>query len=76
VRAPLWPMFHLSALAQPGTVVAGTTREGAALASDRSVGVGKPTTVVAGTTGEFAALNSVRSVEVGSKRDCGGGHYS
>jgi hypothetical protein len=39
VRALLWPLFPRSAWAQPSTVVAVTTGEGAALASVRSVGV-------------------------------------
>jgi hypothetical protein len=40
VRALLWPLFVLSAWAQPATVVADTTGEGAVLASVRLVGVG------------------------------------
>jgi hypothetical protein len=40
VRALLLPAFAQSAWAQPATAVAGTTGEGAALASVRSVGVG------------------------------------
>jgi hypothetical protein len=40
VRALLWPLFPWSAWAQTGTVVAGTTVEGAALVSVLSVGVG------------------------------------
>jgi hypothetical protein len=40
VRALLWPLFPQSACAQPATLLAGTTGEGAALASVRLVGVG------------------------------------
>jgi hypothetical protein len=40
VRALLWLLFPRSAWAQTATVVAGTTVEGAALASVPSVGVG------------------------------------
>jgi hypothetical protein len=40
VRALLWTLFAPSALAQPATVVGGTTGEGTALASVRSVGLG------------------------------------
>jgi hypothetical protein len=40
VRALICPLFARSALAQPDTVVAGTTGEGAALATVRLVGVG------------------------------------
>jgi hypothetical protein len=39
VSALLWTQFARSGLAQPATVVSGTTGEGAAPASDRSVGV-------------------------------------
>jgi hypothetical protein len=35
----LWPLFARSACAQPATVVADTTGEGAALASVLSIGV-------------------------------------
>ena len=47
VMAVLWPLFDCSAWDQPATVVAGTTFEGAALASLRFIGVGS-FTVVAG----------------------------
>jgi hypothetical protein len=40
VRALLFPLFVWSALAQPATVVVGTTGEGAALATVCLVGVG------------------------------------
>jgi hypothetical protein len=40
VRALLWPLFSRIAWAKPVTVVAGTTVEGAALASVPLVGVG------------------------------------
>jgi hypothetical protein len=40
VSVLLWPLFARSAWAQTATVVAGTTGEGAALASVRSVSVG------------------------------------
>jgi hypothetical protein len=40
VRALLWPMFAGSAWALTANMVAGTTGEGAALASVPSVGVG------------------------------------
>jgi hypothetical protein len=40
MRAQLLPLFAWSAWAQPATVVAGTTVQGAAPASVRSVGVG------------------------------------
>jgi hypothetical protein len=40
LRALLWPLFGLSEWEQPDTDVAGTTREGAAMASVRLVGVG------------------------------------
>jgi hypothetical protein len=40
VRELLWPLFDSSGWAQLATVVAGTTCDGAALASDRLVGVG------------------------------------
>jgi hypothetical protein len=40
VRALLWPVVAWSAWAKKGTVVKGTTGEGAALASVSSVGVG------------------------------------
>jgi hypothetical protein len=39
-RALLWPQLARSGWAQPATVVAGTTGEGADLASGHSVGVG------------------------------------
>jgi hypothetical protein len=41
VRALLWPLFSRSAWAQPATVVAGTTGEGASVASDRYFSVGR-----------------------------------
>ena len=41
MMAMLWPLFGWSARAQPASVVAGTTDEGAALASVPSVGVGQ-----------------------------------
>jgi hypothetical protein len=55
-------------------VVAGTTGEGAGLASVRWSTWAQPTTVVTGTTGEGAALAYARSVGVGSAFHCGGGH--
>jgi hypothetical protein len=39
LRAWLWPLFARLAWAKPATLLAGTTGEGAALASVRSVGV-------------------------------------
>ena len=39
MRALLWPLFAWSARAQPATLEEGTTEDGGALASDRSVGV-------------------------------------
>jgi hypothetical protein len=72
VRAPLWPLFHRSAGAQTGSVLAGTTGEGAALTSVRSVGVGSASPCGGGATGEGASLASVHSVGGGSGRHCGG----
>jgi hypothetical protein len=43
VSALLWPLIVLTACAQPATVVAGTTGEGATLASFRLLGVGSTT---------------------------------
>jgi hypothetical protein len=40
VRELLWPMFNLSAWAEPATVVADTTVQGAVLTSVLLVGVG------------------------------------
>jgi hypothetical protein len=40
VSALLWTLFARSVLAQPATVMAGTTGEGADLASVRWIGVG------------------------------------
>jgi hypothetical protein len=40
MKALLRPLFARSAWAQPATVEEGTTGEGAALASDRSFGLG------------------------------------
>jgi hypothetical protein len=48
LRALLWTLFERSAWAQPATVVADTTGEGAALASVRSVGVGSYSHCVGG----------------------------
>jgi hypothetical protein len=48
--------------------VAGTTGDGAALASVRFVSVAHSATVLAGTIGDGAALGSVRLVVVGSAR--------
>jgi hypothetical protein len=60
VRALLWPLFARSAWDEPATVVAGTTREGAALASVRSVGLGSTSQCVCGKTGVGASLACVR----------------
>jgi hypothetical protein len=64
VRELLWPLFAWSARAQPATVEAGTTGEGAAQATVTSVGVGSANHWVGGTKGECAALASVRLVGV------------
>jgi hypothetical protein len=48
VRALLWPLYVRSAWAQAATAVAGTTGEGAALASVLSVGVGSARHCVGG----------------------------
>jgi hypothetical protein len=48
VRALICPQFPRSAWAQPGTEVAGTTVEGAALASVSSVGVDSASQCVVG----------------------------
>jgi hypothetical protein len=48
VRAMLWPLLSQSAWAQPATRVAGTTVEGAALASVLLVGVGSASHKVGG----------------------------
>ena len=67
-----WPLLAWSACAHPATVLAGTTFEGAAQASDRLVSMGSATHLLAGTTGESAALANVRLVVVGSASQCGG----
>jgi hypothetical protein len=54
-------------------VDAGTTGEGAALASVALSAWAHPATVVGGTTGECAALASIRSFGVGSARHYVGG---
>ena len=69
MRALCWPLFALSAWAQPGIVVADTTYE----AFFRTVRVGIASTVVAGTTGEGVALASLISIVVDSANQCGGG---
>jgi hypothetical protein len=74
VRALLWPLFFLSAWAQPATVVAGTTVEGAVLPLFARSSYVKPATVVKGVTGEYAALACDLSVGVGSPIHCGGEH--
>jgi hypothetical protein len=74
MRAMLWPLYAWSACAQPDTVLAGTTFEGAAMASVRLSSSAQPASVVAGTTGEGVAISSVRSVSVESARHCGGGY--
>ena len=55
-------------------MVAGTTDDGADLASVRLVGAGTASHVLAGTTGEGAELASVGTFEVGLARHCGSGH--
>jgi hypothetical protein len=57
-------------------VVTASSSEGAALASDRSVGVGTASPCCGGTTGEGAALASVSSVGLASASHCGTGHVS
>ena len=74
MRGLLWPVFARSAWAQPFTLVADPTCEGADLAYVLLVVVVHPTTVVAGTTDEGAALASGRLVGVGSASHCGGAH--
>jgi hypothetical protein len=76
VRTLLWSLFAWSAWAQTATVVARTTGESAAVASDLLVGMDSPATVVAGTTGEGAALASDRLFGVSSASHCGGGNGS
>jgi hypothetical protein len=72
VRATLWPLFAWSAWAQPATLVADTTVEGAALVLYALSAWAQPATVVAGKTGEGAALASFRLVGMGSASHCGG----
>jgi hypothetical protein len=55
--------------------VAGTTVEGAALASVASVGVASASQSDAGTTVEGSAVASVLSAGVGSASHWGGGDY-
>jgi hypothetical protein len=74
VRAQLWPLFALSAWTEPATVVAGSTVEGATLASVHSVGLGSTSFVMAGTKCQGEVLASVRSVGVGLDRQCVSGH--
>ena len=66
VRALLSPLFAWSAWAQLAIVVAGTTGEGAALASVRLLGVAQLATVLAVKTCNGAALASVHLVGMGS----------
>jgi hypothetical protein len=58
VTALFWTLFARSTFAQPATVVAGTTGEGAALATVRSLGVGSDSHCGAGHDN----LSSDRSV--------------
>jgi hypothetical protein len=44
----MWPLFDWTAWAQPATMQAGTTGEGASLASDRLVDVGSDSHRVGG----------------------------
>jgi hypothetical protein len=74
MRGLLWPVFARSAWAQPVTLVADLTCEGADLAYVLLVVVVYPATVVAGTTVEGAALASGRLVGVGSASHYGGAH--
>jgi hypothetical protein len=74
VKALLWPLFDSSAWAQEATVVAGTTGEGAALASVLSVGISSGSHFCGGTTGEGAVLASVRSEGIVSSIHCGDGY--
>jgi hypothetical protein len=64
VRSLILPMICRSESGHSVTVEAGTTGEGAALASVRSFGVSQPATVVGDTTGDGAALVTVRLVGV------------
>ena len=72
----MWSLIARSAWAEPATVVASTTVDGAALASVSSVGVGSASHLVVGMTVESAALASVLSVGVGSASHCDGGDDS
>jgi hypothetical protein len=76
MRALFWPLIACSALAQPATVFAGTTVEGAAPASVRFFGVVPASQCCGGTKVEGASLASVCSVDASSASHCGGGHDS
>jgi hypothetical protein len=65
---------RLVGLAQPATVVAGTTSEGAALTSVPWVSVGSANDCASVRKCEFVALASDRSFGVGAASHCGGGH--
>jgi hypothetical protein len=60
MRVMTWPLYARSAWSQPTTVVAGTTSEGATLASVRSVGVGSASHCGGGydRLGSYSGLSS------------------
>ena len=62
----LWPLFHRSAWEDPTTVLADTSRGGAALATVRSVGVGSDNHYGSGVDSPAPALVYVRLIGVGS----------
>jgi hypothetical protein len=72
LRALFWPLFPRSVLAQPATVVAGTTSESAALASGRLIRRGSQPATVAALTTVGALLWPLVSVDVGSDSPCDG----
>jgi hypothetical protein len=74
VRALISLLFASSSLAHPATVVAGTTVEGAVLASVRLSACTQPATLVACTIGEGATNASVLLVGVVPNRHCRGVH--
>jgi hypothetical protein len=65
VRALLWPLFAISAWDELATMMAGTTVDGARLATVLLYGVGS-VNMVTGTTRVCAALASVLLAGVGS----------
>jgi hypothetical protein len=62
MRAPSWPLLHLSEWALTASVLAGTTGEVAAWASVRSIGVDSASPCGGGTTGDDVSLVSISSV--------------